>query len=357
MTIETLPSSPARLFPNLPRETLLGGIVVIASAAALAGVTHSANQVDNKAKLDALVRPTVLPPKPEPLLVRNLPPETALKVNAEIPLASGPNPASRPFIAGAIGAETRSRALDCLAQAIYYEAGNESDDGQRAVAQVVLNRVRHPAFPASICSVVFEGSRRVTGCQFTFTCDGSLSRHPSIAGMARARRIAEAALSGSVYAPVGNATHYHANFVVPYWASSVAKSAVVGAHIFYRWSGGWGRPAAFVQRYSGSEPNPGALRMAALSTNRAIPTLEGPLAKLVTIDPTSNGKRVRMRFSPEARAAVEAAPHVDYVERAAASDNLRWTLSGGGEAAPNEAPLGRPAPAAPAASETAQPAS
>jgi spore germination cell wall hydrolase CwlJ-like protein len=355
MTIKTLSSSPARLFQNLPREALIGGIVVIASAAALAGVTHSANQVDNGAKLDALVRPTALPPAPEPLLVRDLPPETALKVNAEIPLASGPNPASRPFVAGAIGAETRSRALDCLAQAIYYEAANESDDGQRAVAQVVLNRVRHPAFPSSICSVVFEGSRRVTGCQFTFTCDGSLTRHPSIAGMARARRIADAALNGSVYAPVGSATHYHANFVVPYWASSVAKSAVVGAHIFYRWTGGWGRPAAFVQRYSGSEPNPDALRMAALSTDRT-KIIEGPLAKLMTIDPSSNGKRVMVRFSPEARAAVEAAPHLDYVERVAASDNLRWTLAGGGEAAAKEAPLGRSAPAAPEALAVTQPA-
>src|SRR5947199_78142 len=83
--------------------------------------------------------------------------------------------------------------------------------GVLAVAQVVLNRVRHPAFPASVCGVVYEGSTRQTGCQFTFTCDGSLYRRPDLTGWRRAYTIAEAALSGSVYAPVGYATHYHAN--------------------------------------------------------------------------------------------------------------------------------------------------
>jgi spore germination cell wall hydrolase CwlJ-like protein len=353
MTTKAVSFSPARLFHNLSREAIFGGAVALASAAALAGVTHTANQIDNGAKLEAIVRP----PAAEPLLIRDLAPETALKVNAEIPLSTGPNPASRPFVTGSIATETRARALECLSQAIYYEAGNESDDGQRAVAQVVLNRVRHPAYPSSICGVVYEGSQRVTGCQFTFTCDGSLNRRPDIAGMARARRIAEAALRGSVYTPVGNATHYHADYVVPYWSSSLAKSAVVGAHIFYRWAGGWGRPAAFVQHYSRSEPNPGALRLAALATDRttAIATIEGPLAKLVTTEPASNGKRVMLHFTPAARAAAESAPHRDYVERMEASPNLRWTLSDGGEAATNETPLGRPAAAATPVSTGAQP--
>ena len=158
-------------------------------------------------------------PAPEPLLIRDLAPETALKVNAEIPLAGGPNPAARPFVAGSIGTDTRARALECLTSAIYYEAAQESTDGQRAVAQVVLNRVRHPAFPNSVCGVVYEGSTRATGCQFTFTCDGSMSHAPIPSLWNRARKVAAAALNGSVYAPVGYATHYHANYVVPYWAS------------------------------------------------------------------------------------------------------------------------------------------
>ena len=162
---------------------------------------------------------------------------------------------------------TRARALECLTSAIYYEAAQEPTDGQRAVAQVVLNRVRHPAFPNSVCGVVYEGSTRPTGCQFTFTCDGSMARAPMPDLWNRARKVAEEALNGAVYAPVGLATHYHANYVVPYWASSLVKTAVEGAHIFYRWAGGWGQPAAFNDRWSGTEGSPAALRLAALSTS------------------------------------------------------------------------------------------
>src|SRR5206468_6831870 len=203
-------------------------------------------------------------PAPPPLLVRPLATDQALKINAALPVARGPNPAAPPFVfKGDAGA--RKQALECLASAVYYEAGSQDDDGERAVAQVVLNRVRHPAFPASVCGVVYEGSTRQTGCQFTFTCDGSLMRQPDAEGWKRAYRIAQEALSGSVYAPVGFATHYHANYVVPYWASTLAKNAVVGAHIFYRWAGGWGQPAAFTEGYAGSEPNAIALRNAALA--------------------------------------------------------------------------------------------
>jgi len=154
------------------------------------------------------------PPAPPPMTVRPLAPDQALKLNAEIPLAKGPNPAASPF-AFKGNATSRTQALNCLASAVYYEAGNQDEDGGRAVAQVVLNRLRHPAFPASVCGVVYEGSTRVTGCQFTFTCDGSLNRQPDADGWRRAMRIAEAAMTGAVYAPVGWATHYHANYVVP----------------------------------------------------------------------------------------------------------------------------------------------
>lgn len=185
--------------------------------------------------------------------LRPVAPADALSINASIPVSNLANPAARPFLAGGSAAD-RTRSLDCLTAAIYYEAATEPTDGQRAVAQVVLNRVRHPAYPASVCGVVFEGARRYTGCQFSFSCDGSLRRAPMAAYWERARRVAEAALSGYVYQPVGWATHYHANYVVPYWASSLVKSATVGNHIFYRWRGGWGRPPAFLNRYLGAEP-------------------------------------------------------------------------------------------------------
>ena len=141
-------------------------------------------------------------------------------------------------------------AMQCLAQAIYYEAGGEGEPGQRAVAQVVVNRVRSLAFPNTVCGVVYQGAERVTGCQFTFTCDGSLARTPSQAGFDRALKVARQALSGKVDDVVGNATHYHANFVVPYWASSLDKVKTIGAHIFYLIRGPLGSPGAFREHYN-----------------------------------------------------------------------------------------------------------
>jgi hypothetical protein len=178
-------------------------------------------------------------------------------------LAAPPNAAvagagevAQPFVASRDGA-TFDRSLECLSQAIYYEARSQSDDGQRAVAQVVLNRVRHPAFPNSVCGVVYQGSERSTGCQFTFTCDGSMNAgvHPDAWG--RARRIAEAALRGDVYRPVGLATNYHTTAIHPYWAPSLVPQVIVGAHIFYRRPGS-GSVEAFSQSPSDDEPDIGS---------------------------------------------------------------------------------------------------
>ena len=147
-----------------------------------------------------------------------------------------------------------ARALHCLTQAIYYEAASESDAGQRAVAQVVLNRVAHPAYPKTVCGVVYQGSERRTGCQFTFTCDGALARVPSRFAWDRARGVAQAALAGAVYTPVGLATHYHTIQIHPYWADSLNRVTTIGAHIFYSWRGAAGRSAAFSDSYIGNEP-------------------------------------------------------------------------------------------------------
>jgi hypothetical protein len=126
------------------------------------------------------------------------------------------------------------RSLECLTQAVYYEARNQSAEGQRAVAQVVLNRTRHPSYPNTVCGVVFQGSERVTGCQFSFTCDGSMYREIEPYAWEQAQGIAAAALSGSVYRPVGLALNYHTTSIRPYWAPSLVQQAVVGAHVFYR---------------------------------------------------------------------------------------------------------------------------
>lgn len=154
-----------------------------------------------------------------------------------------------------------ARALNCLTSAIYYEAGNEPEDGQRAVAQVVLNRVRSRMWPDSVCGVVYQGSERTDyHCQFTFSCDGSMARLPSAAGWARARRIASEALGGVVYAPVGLATHYHTLAVRPDWSASLQPVGVIGAHIFYRNRGFDGTVDAFRATYLGRETQSGPAR-------------------------------------------------------------------------------------------------
>ena len=163
---------------------------------------------------------------------------------------------ARPFSMALATPLDRARALQCLTDAIYYEAASEPDEGQRAVAQVVLNRARHPAFPGTVCGVVFQGSER-RGCQFSFACDGAMARIPSRQGWDRAARVAGAALAGYVYAPVGLATHYHTYAVTPAWNRSLVMTDVVGAHFFHRWKRYWGTAAAFTQSYRGGEPMPG----------------------------------------------------------------------------------------------------
>ena len=148
----------------------------------------------------------------------------------------------------------RSRAEQCLTAAIYYEAASEPDDGQRAVAQVILNRVAHPSFPNTVCGVVYQGSERSTGCQFSFTCDGSLARVPSRFFWERARQVALAALSGYVYTPIGLATHYHTFAVHPYWDAKMLNVANIGAHRFFRFPGRAGEAGAFRFAYTGGEP-------------------------------------------------------------------------------------------------------
>jgi spore germination cell wall hydrolase CwlJ-like protein len=291
------------------------------------------------------------PPAPPPLILQPVAPQQALQVNATIPLAGGPNPAAAAFAFK--GSETaRTQALNCLASAAYYEAGNQDIDGERAVAQVVLNRVRHPAFPNSVCGVVYQGSTRPTGCQFTFTCDGSLSREPDADGWRRAWKVAEDALSGEVYTPVGLATHYHADYVLPTWASSMAKNAIVGAHLFYRWPGSWGQPAAFSDAYAGREPNAAALRTAALATPHIAPvTQRGQLADAIKNIPGAEAikltpsmrrdKQVAVRFNLVAREASKDVAPIDYDKAFEASDNLKYALSSQ-PVADNQKPLGKP---------------
>ena len=185
--------------------------------------------------------------------------DDARLINAAMPFSGGPISAARPFDLSDSDPLDRRRALLCLTQAVYYEAGYEPASGRRAVAQVVLNRMRHPAFPKSVCGVVYQGARQPV-CQFSFVCDGSLYRRPALGAWKEAESIAAAALDGFVERSVGAATHYHADYVAPYWAPKLAKISQIGAHIFYRWPGAWGSTAAFTGRYIGEPADPLSLR-------------------------------------------------------------------------------------------------
>ena len=241
------------------RSTLVRVSVLAIAAAAIAvpSLVVSDPPAVRKRGVPVIPRPRVVPqaelPQVEPVKFVDLAPEDARAFNASVPFSTDPNPAARPFrFAG--GTADRARATDCMAAGILYEAGDDTL-GERAVAQVVLNRLQHPAFPKTVCGVVFEGEARETGCQFSFSCDGALRRwSPSDDAWRRAREVAAAALAGSVYRPVGYATHYHTDWVVPYWQSSLDKIVAVKSHLFFRWSGWWGTPPAFRRQPEGSEP-------------------------------------------------------------------------------------------------------
>lgn len=184
----------------------------------------------------------------------NLAPVTAKEINDSRPFSGETIMAARPF-AGAPTADDGERAAACLATAGWYEAGADSSD-QSAVMQVVLNRVRHRAFPNSVCEVVFQGSERRTGCQFSFTCDGSMARRrPAAAAWRSALGLARAMLEGHVDERVGLATHFHTDWVVPYWSAGLVKMTNVRTHLFFRWDGFWGTPRAFLQAPAAREPH------------------------------------------------------------------------------------------------------
>ena len=366
---------PALRLPHFARKHGLTSVVLASLFAlngfaflSLTGIGDNRAVARTTANLPAAVK---VIPAPEPLQFRaDVAPQDAVAINAAVPLSDAPNPAAKGFVLNAASAADRARALDCLTQAVYYEAATEPLEGQRAVAQVVLNRVRHPAYPNSVCGVVYQGSQRSTGCQFTFTCDGSLARAPSQSYWRRARAVAEAALAGQVYAPVGWSTHYHTNWVVPYWSSSLVKAANVGTHIFYRWTGGWGRAPAFASRHAGAEPDVTALgrkslpvpgesidAMAAAAAEAAMGKLNPE--QLATVEKGPDGKplppssidsfqrAVLRRYEPMPGSAVKTllAQQARSADKAY-SDSHMWAMSGGGQ---KEQPLGFKAAVKPAA--------
>lgn len=254
-------------------------------------------------------------------------------------------PPAKSYVFRGATATDRERAHYCLTAALYYEAASENDDGMRGVAQVVLNRVRHPSFPNTVCGVVFQGSQRAGVCQFTFACDGAMARRPSRANWLRASRIASAALGGQVFAKVGLATHYHTQAIWPRWGKSLVMTNIVGAHIFHRWRGRWGMPDAFRAPYLGHEPVPGpylpvAQQLAALRGGGAAAStgllpegsgaLSAPLPDVAPA-PTPNAMAQQRRDigTPVAAAPPTAPTYAD--PRLGQSGQIREEFKGSGE--------------------------
>ena len=284
--------------------TLVACTLALLVAIAVALSVASSGDESDPAALSSLPG---LPGEAPVLATPALPEDKARASNAAIPFAPGPHPAAAPFRFGGT-TEDRLRAIECLALAAMAEAG-PSDEGQRAVIQVVLNRVRHPAFADTVCGVVFEGSDRRTGCQFSFTCDGSLARRYGEAAWAASRLRAAEALGGRVYVPVSTATHYHTDWVFPYWSPKLSKIAQVETHLFLRWPGYWGTRAASARVYRGGEPDPLSL---AVPDSGAVPLPEPTATPTVAPGaPAITGGQLAMR-DPSGRANfVHLAPGTD----------------------------------------------
>jgi hypothetical protein len=153
-------------------------------------------------------------------------------VRAPDPLGARPD---RPRYADLIDPDEMSREQKCLAEAVYFEARSEPVEGQAAVAQVILNRVRSGLYPSSVCGVVYQNRHRHLACQFTFACEGKSLRVTDRDSWDTAKRVAREVTEGKTYlAEVGGATHYHADYVRPGWARRLKKMDVIGRHIFYK---------------------------------------------------------------------------------------------------------------------------
>lgn len=223
------------------KRSLLGLLAILTGASCVPeGDVRSASAPVAIAPADAelLEKLALAPPEPATL--------------AAPPVISTPRTGAPAFAPAVRRESDAARALDCLTAAVYYEARSEPEDGQRAVAQVVLNRVRDRAFPASVCGVVYQ--RTATVCQFSFACDGSMNRPRDYAAWARARDVAEAAYGGAVFAPVGGSTHFHTAAISPWWAPSLARVGRFGAHVFYGWRRAMAGALSFRRAYSGFEP-------------------------------------------------------------------------------------------------------
>lgn len=177
---------------------------------------------------------TTLPP-PLPMATVARPSVVGKGAGSTTSVVGKADPGPREIYTGLIIPENMAKEQRCLAEAIYFEARSESDEGRAAVAQVVLNRVKSGLYPDSVCGTVYQNRNRYLACQFTFACEGKSLRITEPEPWRAAVRIAREVYEGTTYlAEVGASTHYHADYVRPYWAKKLKKMDVIGRHVFYK---------------------------------------------------------------------------------------------------------------------------
>jgi spore germination cell wall hydrolase CwlJ-like protein len=214
--------------------------LVLGGAYVAGGLSQAA---DIKSRAERVARAALAPANE--LIVGQTPAAASPAPGRPLALTRISSTAAQPFRRAETPVLSTTLDVDCLADAVYYEARGETLAGQAAIAQVVLNRVRHPAFPKSVCGVVFQGANTSDNCQFSFACNGAMRRPKDAAAWVRSEQIAARALSGFVMPQVGEATHFHAAGVRPGWGPNLLRVAQVGLHVFYRFGGHAGAPSMF----------------------------------------------------------------------------------------------------------------
>ncbi len=228
--VEAKPASPTPINADTEPGT---AVSLVAYAPAAVELDAPFGALLDSAPAQALT--PVLPPRGRPAKVNT----------ARFMTGHGPHrrrPGEHKWAANALPAHAFKQAQQaCLARGIYFEARGEPVRGQAGVAQVILNRVKNPAYPSTICGVVYQNKKWRNRCQFSFACDGIRDRIRSTKLYKTAQYVAREVTAGNIWLPeVGDATHYHATYVRPRWARKMKKTDRIGRHIFYRTkNGGW----------------------------------------------------------------------------------------------------------------------
>lgn len=201
------------LLPKLTRHCFTVAIVSVLFSGG-ANATGSTSVYSEDARVMHAIAAPMDMPRPKPLIYTGADP---------VKIAGGPEQIYKTRASGGFN----SRDLDCLAEALYFEARGEGRQGQAAVAEVILNRVASGRFPSSVCGVVNQPS------QFSYTIGGRKTiRNKSV--YMRVRQVAENALAGGTGNLTGGATYFHTPAVRPAWSHRFQRTVRIGRHIFYR---------------------------------------------------------------------------------------------------------------------------